>query len=141
MYRNRLTAADLELEDVDVLAELHADASTLLLVGVLPDGQAEMTSALGALRAAHGDAVRLRIVDEERPLRPDSALSRAAGRVRRRGRASTVERSVVEAVRDAGWTIASIERITPDPDSEVLWVDLEAVELTSGEGDRDQRSE
>jgi hypothetical protein len=53
---------------------------------------------------------------------------------------------LIEAVRAAGWTLGSVDRLTADEDSSRLWVDLEAVDIgvmvdASGERDRDQGSE
>lgn len=144
-HRSRLTADDVEVDDLRAPLTVPDGATTVLLAGVVPDAGQDTVTRLEQLRAELPTRVRLCIVNEERPLWQESAAKRAAGRLRGRESAGR-EHSVVDALRTAGWTVASVERITVDDEPSRLWVDLTAVDLStitadSGEGDRDQRSE
>ena len=144
-HRSRLTAADVEVDDLRAPIVASDGVTTVLLAGVVPDAGRDTVTRLEQLRAELPAGVRVRIVNEERPLALESAAKRAVERLRGREDARR-EHSVVEALRAAGWTVASLERITVDDEPSRLWVDLTAVDLStitadSGEGDRDQRSE
>ncbi len=117
----------------------------MLLAGILPASGDALREAFTRMRSEFPPGVVVRVVDEERPLRTESA----AGRLAKRLRSSSSEPrdvSVVETLRDTGWTVGSVERIELDGEPSRLWIDLTAVDLStiaadSGEGDRDQRSE
>ncbi len=136
---------DAELTDPRMLPDATSPDQTVLLCGVLPDDRAELVDVLTALRVGLMVGATVRIVDEERPLRPESAARRTV-RTWRARKGPARRTSVIEALRTAGWTVASVDRITVDEHPSRLWVDLTAVDLStigteSGEGDRDERSE
>lgn len=144
-HRSRLTAADVDVEDLRGPVVLPEGGTTVLLAGVLPDSGPDTVHRLASLRGELPVGAVVRIVNEERPLWEESSTRRVALRLRSRD-ADVREHSVVEALRSAGWTVASVERITVDDEPSRLWVDVTAVDLStitadSGEGDRDQRSE
>ena len=116
----------MDVEDLRAPVVVPVGATTVLLAGVVPDAARDVVVRLEALRTELPDGVIVRVVNEERPLWQESATRRVARRLR--GAADTGrELSVVEAMRAAGWTLASVERITVDDEPSRLWVDLTAV--------------
>lgn len=149
-YRARLGVSGVEI-GTGRPEPVPSGVERVLAVGVLGGDQHSIEAELSTIRRALRAGGELWLIERTRPLLSDSsALDRWR---RRQGRSLDVaasDRDVVIALRDAGWTICSIERVeVVDVEGvSTWWVDVVAADLAaqpvdgpSGEDDRDQRSE
>ncbi len=121
---HRATLGNDGLEWDNTSAEPDARYDRVLVVDALPSDARDTTATLRRWRQVMQPGAEIRIVEPTRPLRRQSRVRRVA-----RGAASGEQttRDTVLAIRDAGWTIAAIERFVDEQGS--WWIDARLLDL------------
>ncbi len=132
--QRRRTGLDDRSAEWDGRSEISADLDQLLVVDALPRASRDATATLRRWRQTLAPGAEVYLIEPTRAIRSESAVSRGVSRLRsrvgeRQRGAPTLDRDTVLAIRDAGWTITSIERFVDENGN--WWIDSRLVDVAA----------